>query len=72
MTGCPYKAQHGGCHYPDCAKDCPGRQSFTQWRALIAAEQRRGNPYVSFAPSGQDVLDMMDELEQLRAAVKGK
>jgi hypothetical protein len=22
---CPFNAVHGGCHYPDCASDCPGR-----------------------------------------------
>lgn len=22
---CPYSPVHGGCHYPDCAKDCAGR-----------------------------------------------
>lgn len=22
---CPFNAVHGGCHYPDCKPDCPGR-----------------------------------------------
>ncbi len=22
---CPFNPVHGGCHYPDCTDDCPGR-----------------------------------------------
>lgn len=23
---CPHSTYHGGCHYPDCPPDCPGRK----------------------------------------------
>lgn len=24
---CPHRATHGGCRFPDCPQQCPGRQA---------------------------------------------